>query len=269
MTQLALFLGVEPKTIGRIGGGRRRPTGWIDVATIQSLVGDGEVDDAVASYGHVIVDECHHLPAVSFERVLTEVRASYVTGLTATPYRRDGHQPIIHMQCGPVRHLVDPRAQAAQRPFGHRLVCRETAVPAALADEAAGIQGLYARLAADDARNEMLLDDIIAAVDAGRSPLVLTERKDHLEFLADKLRPFARHVVVLRGGRTASQRRKALEQLAAIPDDHERLVLATGRYVGEGFDDARLDTLFLALPIAWKGTLVHWPAVTRFESTAR
>jgi len=257
VAQLSAFLGVDAKAIGRIGGGKRRPTGWVDVATIQSLVRDGVVDDSVATYGHVIVDECHHLPAVSFERVLAEVKARHVTGLTATPYRRDGHQPIIHMQCGPIRYVVDPRSQAAQHPFGHRLVCRETAFRAS-DGEAQGIQGLYSRLATDEARNDAILNDIISAVDDGRSPLVLTERKDHLDFLAGKLRKFARHVVVLQGGGKAKERREALEQLAAIPEDEERLVLATGRYAGEGFDDARLDTLFLVMPIAWRGTLVQY-----------
>jgi superfamily II DNA or RNA helicase len=257
VAQLSTFLGVDAKAIGRIGGGKRRPTGWVDVATIQSLVRDGVVDDIVATYGYVLVDECHHLPAVSFERVLAEVKPRYVTGLTATPYRRDGHQPIIHMQCGPIRHVVDPRSQAAQRPFGHRLVCRETPFRAD-GDESPGIQRLYARLVTDVARNEVILNDIISAVDAGRSPLVLTERKDHLDFLAGKLRKFARHVVVLQGGGKAKARREALEQLAAIPEDEERLVLATGRYAGEGFDDARLDTLFLAMPIAWRGTLIQY-----------
>jgi superfamily II DNA or RNA helicase len=257
VAQLSTFLGVDAKAIGRIGGGKRRPTGWVDVATIQSLVRDGVVDDTVATYGYVIVDECHHLPAVSFERVLAEVKARYVTGLTATPYRRDSHQPIIHMQCGPIRHVVDPRSQAAHQPFGRRLVCRETPFRAG-GDEPLGIQKLYARLATDMARNDVILTDIISAVDSGRSPLVLTERKDHLDFLAGRLRRFARHVVVLQGGGKAKERREALEQLAAIPENEERLVLATGRYVGEGFDDARLDTLFLTMPIAWRGTLVQY-----------
>lgn len=111
VAQLALFLGIDTKAIGQIGAGKRRPTGRIDVAMMQSLVRKGTVDDLVADYGHVIVDECHHLPAVSFERVLAEVKARYVTGLTATPYRRDGHRPIIHMQCGAVRFFVDPRSE--------------------------------------------------------------------------------------------------------------------------------------------------------------
>jgi superfamily II DNA or RNA helicase len=220
--------------IGQIGGGKRRTTGWVDVAMLQSLVRDDEVDEMTAGYGHVIVDECHHLPAVSFERVLAEVRARFVVGLTATPYRRDGQQPIVHMQCGPVRYMVDPRSDAVRRPFAHHLICRQTDCEAEAVDAEAGIQGLYAALAGDETRNELILNDIIAAVDEGRSPIVLTERRDHLEYLANRLRGFARHVVVLKGGIRAGQRREALDRLALIPDHEERLVLATGRYVGEG-----------------------------------
>jgi len=256
--QLALFLGVDAKAIGQVGSGKRCATGWVDVAMIQSLLRDGKMDEIVTHYGHVIVDECHHLPAVSFERVLTEVRARFVLGLTATPYRRDGHQPIIHMQCGPVRCVVDPRSDGVRRPFVHRLISRQTGFRMDAFDPDAGIQGLYAALASDEGRNELILNDIIAAVDEGRSPIVLTERRDHLEYLATRLRGFTRHVVVLQGGMRARERGAALDQLAAIPDGEERLVLATGRYVGEGLDDARLDTLFLALPIAWKGTLVQY-----------
>ncbi|MCW5891358.1 MAG: hypothetical protein KIT14_12510 [bacterium] len=190
--------------------------------------------------------------------MLAAMKARYVTGLTATPYRRDGHQPIIYMQCGPVRHVVDARALAGGRPFGHRLVCRETAFRHQEGAVAVGIQDMYASLAADSARNDQILGDIVSAVAAGRCPLVLTERRDHLDLLAGKLRAFARHVVVLCGGGRARERREALAQLAAIPADEERVVVATGRYAGKGFDDARLDTLFLAMPIAWKGTLVQY-----------
>ena len=211
----------------------------------------------VAGYGQVIVDECHHVPSVSFERVLAEVRARFVTGLTATPQRRDGHQPILHMQCGPIRFAVDPSSPLACRPFEHRLICRETRFRGARAAEA-GIQTLYAELAADEPRNAVILDDVISALDDGRSPIVFTERRDHLETLAAKLRGFARHLIVLHGGMSAKKRREALERLSAIPDEDERLVLATGRYVGEGFDDARLDTLFLAMPVSWRGTLVQY-----------
>ena len=258
VAQLSLFLGLPPKAIGQIGGGKRTPSGRLDVAMLQSLVRDGTVDDVVAAYGHVIIDECHHVPAASFERVMGEVKARYVTGLTATPYRRDGHQPIIHMQCGPVRFAIDPKSETARRPFEHRLICRETAFRATRLGPEAGIQELYAAIAADARRNELILNDVIGALEQGRSPILLTERRDHLEYFAARLRGFTRHLVVLQGGVTAKARREATAQLAAIPSDEERLILATGRYIGEGFDDARLDTLFLAMPVSWKGTLVQY-----------
>lgn len=153
---------------------------------------------------------------------------------------------------------VDSKSQAAQRPFAHRLVARETGFKAHRGDGAPSIQEIYAALAMDGKRNQLILDDVIRALEERRSPILLTERKDHLEFFAAQLANFARHVVVLQGGMGATERRKIKEQLAAIPSDEERLVLATGRYVGEGFDDARLDTLFLALPVSWKGTLIQY-----------
>lgn len=258
VAQLAMFLGIDEKEVGQIGGGKRKPNGRLDVAMIQSLARKGEVDDLVADYGHVIVDECHHVPAVSFERVLSEVKARYVLGLTATPQRRDGHQPITEMQLGPIRFSVDVKTQAASRPFEHRLIVRKTDFRMANDGADAGIQDVYRALANDAGRNRRILDDVIAAIHEGRSPILLTERKDHLEYLADHFRAFVRHLVVLHGGMTPKERRVSEESLASIPDTAERLVLATGRYIGEGFDDARLDSLFLAMPISWKGTLIQY-----------
>lgn len=257
VAQLAEFLGLPKKAIGVIGGGKRRFTGQIDVAMLQSLVRKGVVDDVVAKYGHVIVDECHHVSASSFERVLSEVKARYITGLTATPHRRDGHDPIIEMQLGPIRFAVSPKEAAAERGFAHHLVIRETAFTTAWTAGGA-IQGLYAELAMDSARNDLILNDVLAAVSAGRSPLLLTERRDHLKFFERKLSSAVRHLVVLHGGLGSKARRAALERLGSIPATEERVVLATGRYVGEGFDDARLDTLVLALPVAWKGTVAQY-----------
>lgn len=258
IAQLSLFLGIEVREIGQIASGKRTANGYLDVAMLQSLVRKEAVDAAVSQYGHVIVDECHHLPAFSFERVLSEVKARFVTGLTATPRRRDGHDPITEMQLGPARFVVKPRSDAARRSFKHRLIVQDTDFRVPPGAGTLSIQEIYALLAHDEARNRQILDDIIQAVDEKRSPLVLTERKDHLEYFAEHLRKTVKHVVVLQGGLTGKQRREALAQLASIPPDRERLVLATGRYIGEGFDDARLDTLFLAMPISWKGTLVQY-----------
>lgn len=257
VTRLSTFLGIDPKAIGVIGGGKRKATGHLDVAMVQSLVRGGTVQDLVATYGHVVVDECHHVSAVSFERVLSEVKARYILGLTATPRRRDGHHPIVEMQLGPVRFSIGARSAAAARPFAHRLYVRETLFRTEWSREK-GIQSLYATLAADEARNTLILDDVIGALEAGRSPLLLTERRDHLEFLAASLRPSARHLVVLHGGMSAKERRSAISALAEIPPSEERAVVATGRFIGEGFDDPRLDTLVLAMPIAWRGTLVQY-----------
>ncbi len=257
-SQIGIFLERDTQSIGQLGGGKRKLTGQIDVAMIQSLSRKDSVDDIVAEYGQVLIDECHHLPAVSFERVLSEVKARYIVGLTATPHRRDGHQPIIHMQIGPIRFKVDPRSQLAQCPFDHRLVVRETHFDAPEQVPNITIQQLYSLLVADEKRNEQIIDDVLMAMEEGRSPILLTERKEHLALLHNRLKNFVRHMIVLRGGRSAKERREVEEQLASIPDDEERLILATGRYIGEGFDDARLDTLFLALPVSWKGTLVQY-----------
>lgn len=179
-------------------------------------------------------------------------------GLTATPQRRDGHQAITDMQLGPVRYRVDAKSQAARRPFEHKLIVRETGLRVPAERTSSGIQDVYRVLAEDKERNQRIIDDIIAALQEGRSPILLTERKDHLDHLANKLGRLVRHLIVLKGGTSGKERRHALEQLASIPDASERLVLATGRYVGEGFDDARLDTLFLAMPVSWKGTLIQY-----------
>jgi superfamily II DNA or RNA helicase len=228
----------------------------LDVAMIQSLVRKDEVNDVVVGYGQVIVDECHHLPAVSFERVLNEVKARYIVGLTATPYRRDGHQPIIHMQCGPVRYAVHPKSQEARTQFKHKLICRTTDF--AVDNPDVSIQSIYAALVADEKRNKLILDDVRQAVREGRSPVLLTERKEHLDILAARLQGEVKHLIVLSGKLSVKERREAMERLAAIPENEVRLIAATGRYLGEGFDDSRLDTLMLAMPFSWKGTIVQY-----------
>jgi len=257
-SQLSIFLDRDTKSIGQLGGGKHNLTGQIDVAMIQSLTRKGVVNDDVAKYGLVIIDECHHLPAVSFERVLSVVKARYIVGLTATPQRRDGHHPIIHMQIGPIRFKADTRVLSTQRPFEHRIFIRETGFELPMQTSDITIQALYSLLVNDEDRNQQIIDDVLQTLEEGRSPILLTERKAHLEYLHQRLKGFVRHIVVLKGGRSVKDQQKTHEELASIPKDEERLLLATGRYIGEGFDDARLDTLFLSLPISWKGTLVQY-----------
>ncbi len=258
--RLATFLNLPPKSIGQIGGGRERSTGVLDVALIQSLSRKGVVRDLVADYGHLVVDECHHLSAYSFEQVARASRAKFVAGLSATTTRKDGHQPIIFMQCGPIRYRVDARAQAAERPFEHTVCVRPTDFRSASTAEDARIrfQELYSELIADEARNERICDEVLQVVREGRSPLILTERKEHLDALANRLSNEIRHLIVLRGGMARRQLNDTTTRLATIPEDEPRAILATGRYIGEGFDDARLDTLFLALPVSWRGTIAQY-----------
>lgn len=258
--RLRSFLDIEPKRIGVIGAGKHKPTGAIDVALIQSLVRNGEVHDLVAGYGHLIVDECHHLPAASFELVAKRAKAQFVLGLSATVARKDGHHPIIFMQCGPVRHKVDARTQASERGILHRVRDRATSfeLPQSLAlMERPPMPEIYAALTQDDARNDLIFDDVLQALEMKRSPIVLTERRDHPLYLQRRFSSFVKNIAVLCGGLSAAERKRA-EAALGVPEEEERLVLATGRYIGEGFDDARLDTLFLTMPISWKGTLAQY-----------
>jgi superfamily II DNA or RNA helicase len=255
--RLAFFLGIDVKEIGVIAGGKKSPTGNVDIALLQSLNRKGVVPDFVGNYGHVVVDECHHLSAFSFETVLRRVKARFVFGLTATPIRKDGHHPIIFMQCGPVRFRVDARTHAVTRPFDHVVIPCPTCVQTPPGVELP-IHQLYAELVSNERRNAQIIRDVLAAVAEGRSPLVLTERKSHADALACALRGKVAHVVVLQGGQDAKARAAVASELAAIPQDTPRVIIATGRYIGEGFDDSRLDTLFLALPISWRGTLQQY-----------
>lgn len=259
--RLSAFLKLPERAIGRIGGGRRKPTGTIDVATIQSLVRKGVVNDLVANYGHLVVDECHHLSARSFELVARRAKVKYITGLSATVTRKDGHHPIIFMQCGPVRYRVDAKQQAAGRPFRHTVIVRPTNFRApnfSSADQRVEFHRLYEALAGDSARNQLICDDVVGAVREGRSPLLLTERKEHLQQLARYLSGKIPCLTILQGGMGKKALRLATAQMAAGPPDVQRVLLATGKYIGEGFDEPRLDTLFLALPVSWRGTIAQY-----------
>ena len=259
VARVSSFLNLDPKKIGQIGGGKRKPSGVIDVAIIQSISRKGIVDDIVGEYGHLIVDECHHISARSFEIAARQSKAKYITGLSATVIRKDGHHPIIFMNCGPVRYKVDDRKQADNRPFSHKVIVRSTdfQIPAHLINkESLMIHELYAALIVDEKRNQMIVEDIVRAVNEGRIPVVLTERREHLEKLSSLLSSKVENIFIMKGGMGKKQRKTLADKMKAV--DAERVILATGRYLGEGFDDSRLDTLFLTLPVSWKGTLSQY-----------
>ncbi|QPN61571.1 DEAD/DEAH box helicase family protein [Synechococcus sp. CBW1002] len=251
--RLHTFLDVAPEAIGCIGGGKAKPTGQLDIAVMQSLVRKGEVNPLVQSYGQVIVDECHHIAAASFEAILRQVKARYVLGLSATLVRRDGLQPILFMQCGPIRHT-------AQRPAGapqtlelvsrtHQLEGLPTDLP---------IQELMRRLAEDPRRTERIVEEALACWGDGHRLLLLSERTDHITTIATALAGEVPNLFLLHGRLSARQRSTTLAALEALPLNEPRIVLATGRLVGEGFDHPPLNTLLLAMPVSWKGTLQQY-----------
>jgi len=252
--RLRSFLGLGKEALGTIGGGRNKPTGVVDIAVMQSLARKGEVDSRVEDYGQVIVDECHHVGAVSFEAIMRRVRARNVHGLTATPIRRDGQQPIIFMQCGPVRHTA---VRPPNAPHDLEVIPRLIRETLTFPDDA-GIQAVFRALAADDARTEAIVTEIELALGEGRKLLVLTERTDHLERLQSVLERSNPMPFILHGRMSRRQRSDLVEQLDQLPADAPRVLLATGRLVGEGFDHPPLDTLILAMPVSWKGTLQQY-----------
>lgn len=254
-SQIADFLNIPLTEVGQIGAGKNKRTGKIDVAMLQTVQGKGEVKDYISEYGHVVVDECHHISAFSFEKVLKKAKAKFVLGLTATLTRKDGHHPIVLMQCGPVRYRVDAKSEAESRPFDHIVIPRLTPFRLAEGSTEMPIQEIYNRIIADEQRNNLIFDDLLKALDEGRSPILLTDRTSHLEYFERRLQGFAKNIIVMRGGLGKKQWKLVQEKIQSIPDDQERVMLATGKFAGEGFDDARLDTLFLVMPISWKGTL--------------
>ncbi len=231
--------------------------GVIDIALLQSCFEDGEVKSFVQDYGMVIVDECHHVSSITFEKVLKSVKAQYVHGLTATPIRKDGQQPIIFMQCGPIRFSADSKSQIQKQSFRRYLIPRFTSYRS-ITDDKQSFPALQKSLAADEVRNSLIVDDICKAVESGRTPIVLTGIKQHVDLLTEKIKSYVKSVIQLTGADTAKEKREALQRLKEFPADEPLVIVATGQYVGEGFDYPRLDTLFLALPISWKGRLEQY-----------
>ena len=231
--------------------------GKIDIALMQSCLEDSEVKPFVRDYGMLIVDECHHVSAVNFERILKYANACYVYGLTATAIRKDGHQPIIFMQCGPIHYSADAKVQMASQSFTRLLVPRFTSYRE-LADEKSTYVRMVQKMSEDENRNSLIIDDVCEILKEGRSPIILTNLTAHVETLANALTPHCKHVITLVGSESAKEKRLKMEYLQNIPSSEPLVIVATGKYVGEGFDYPRLDTLFLALPVSWKGIVAQY-----------
>ena len=263
--RLQAFLGVGKGVVGTIGGGKAKATGKIDIAVMQTLSRHGEINPLVESYGHVVVDECHHVGAVSFDAILKRVKAKYVLGLTATPFRRDGQQPIIFMQCGPIRHTA---SKPASSPHDLEVVPRSLDKRIDLPQEA-GIQEVFRHLANDPDRTAAIAVEIEMSFGQGRKVLVLTERTEHLDGIQAALAGKIPATFILHGRMSKKQRATVIEELDALLPEAPRVMLATGKLVGEGFDHPALDTLVLAMPISWKGTLQQYAGRLHREHAAK
>ncbi len=250
----------EQRLIGQLGAGKNRLNSIVDVAIMQSLNKGGDVKACIKNYGMIIVDECHHIPAFSFEQIFKNATARYVYGLTATPARPDGHHPIIFFYCGSIRYRVDAKAQAERRPFDHFLIPRFTSfrIGGAENTETLTIQEIYSKLIEDDIRNELIIDDVVEGYKNGRNSLVLTGRVAHVKTLSDMLKRKIPDVISLTGGMGTKKTAETLQKIVSIPENNPFALVATGSFIGEGFDESRLDTLFLAMPVAWKGTLQQY-----------
>ncbi|MFH1963988.1 MAG: DEAD/DEAH box helicase family protein [Acidobacteriota bacterium] len=251
--RLTGFLVIPKGGLGVIGGGKKKLLGKIDIAVMQSLSRQEDLAELLDGYGQIIVDECHHLSAFSFEAILKQAKARYVVGLTATPVRRDGHQPIIFMQSGPIRHSASRPEKA---PVYLEVFPNFLPTPDMLPD--LPIHEVFRILANDKNRNRRIAEDVMAAYQEGRKVLLLTERTEHLPLLREALGDEVEHCFVLHGRLSRKHRTAIFDELQSLDDSAPRVLLATGRLIGEGFDHPPLDTLVLAMPISWKGTLQQY-----------
>ena len=263
--RLQSFLSIDKSMIGQIGGGKSKPTGRIDIAVMQSLVRNEEHSALLDNYGQVIVDECHHIGAVSFDLLMRRAKAKYVLGLTATPVRRDGQHPIIFMQCGPIRHTAQRPDSAPQRMEVHPI---RLPGPVDVPGDA-GIQEIFTNLVHDTQRTRSIVDAVLECYGQGRKVLILTERTDHLTVLADALQQAVPRIFILHGRMSRKQRMATTAELDELAPNAARILLASGKLVGEGFDHPALDTLALAMPVSWKGTLQQYAGRLHREHSAK
>lgn len=244
--------------IGELGSGKNNLNDLVDVAIMQSLVNGDEVKELVRNYGQIIVDECHHVSAVNFEKIMKCANAKYVYGLTATPTRADGHQAIIFLQCGDIRYKVNAKLEAEKRDFEHFVIPRFTGVKKSSIKDENNFTEIYGILSKSISRNNLIANDVINALENGRNPIILTERTEHIYELEKLILPKFKNIICLSGSFSAKRKRENLSKLQNIPKTEQLVIIASGKYVGEGFDFPRLDTLFLAMPIAWKGKVSQY-----------
>lgn len=252
--RLQQFLGLTEKQIGQLGAGRRKRRGVVDLIMMQSVSHRNADPSILEEYGQIIIDECHAVAAPATEAALRNVSVRYWAGMTATPYRADQMNGLITMQCGPIRHVVDIVDRAAREMVVHETTFR-TDEPGT---DGPSIQAIYSELAADAERNAMIADHVTGAADQGRTCLVLTNRIQHVDALADALETCAAPVIRLHGRLSAATRRDIRRSLEEMDGLQQPFVLvAIDKIAGEGLDLPTLNTLFLTVPVSFKGRVIQ------------
>lgn len=259
--KLSYFLGINKKEIGQIGASKEKINGKLDVASFQSLFKKDNLEELIKGYGLVIVDECHHVAAFSFEKVLNTIKSKHVYGLTATPTRKDGWHKIIYMQCGDIRIRVNNREVDQSKTIEHTVIVRKTdyRYPITEIKDKIQISDIFNDMSHNVFRNSIIIEDIKKCVSDGRVPIVLTERVEHLEVLKQALEDLDVPVVIYKGS-MGKKKAKEIQDILSEADKNNkpRIILATSSSIGEGFDDSRLDTLFLTMPVSWKGRIIQY-----------
>jgi len=251
--QVMTLLNLRKKDVGQIGGGRNRQSGIVDLVMIQSLSKMENLAALFSQYGFIVVDECHHIPASTFEACIRQAPIKYILGLTATPIRRDGLQDLIPMQCGSIRF----RMEESTSQISKRLIVRDTNTTFPYKSDTS-IQDVFRSLIEDKERNGMIVKDVLSALSEGKRCLILSQWTKHCQELSEKLKDAGKEVVTFSGTQGKKERQALLTKIQETRTNQDLIVIATGQYLGEGFDCPQLDTLFLAFPVSFKGKVVQF-----------
>lgn len=259
--RISTFLGIPPKEIGTLSGSKKKMTGRIDLAMLQSLTKISDLTQIMESYSQIIIDECHHIPASSFEDIMKQIPARYVMGLTATPYRKDGLEKILFQQCGPIRHefknqkSIELLKSVTIHGTGFQLPTENK--------ERLPYHMLMHYLTSDVDRNKFIAKHTIEALAANRFPILISDRKEHLDVLSLIISETSNitglEIIRLDGALTSKQRRVALEKLTELRNQNANVLLvSTASLIGEGFDLPDLDTMILAMPLSFEGRMIQY-----------
>lgn len=257
-TKVDIFLDLGGRKTGKLGAGKKKPSQFIDIATVQTLYKAENLNEILNSYGMIIIDECHHMAAFTFEKVLKQCKTKFILGLTATIKRKDGLERIVEFQCGKIRYTDINKSDRGEK-LAYAFIPRKiTLKTEGYKEEKFKISAYYELIQKDEIRNNLIISDVMGVIKEGRNPIVLTERLEHLEYLEGAFTDLFARVIVLKGGMGVKQRQEVLNKLRSYKEEENYILISTGKYIGEGFDNIRLDTLFLTMPISWEGTLKQY-----------